>query len=102
MANNNRDDATTFALNACKRATSAEAMMRSTIQCACSARSKARAVGNCWWLLRLCQGATYETAEMTTQKKTRPAKIVSRIASEKSLAGNPGRASSAHLPTDSK
>ena len=47
MANNNRDEATMFALNACSSATSADAMIRTTIQCACKARSKATAVGNC-------------------------------------------------------
>src|SRR5260370_19001087 len=77
-------------------------MIRTTIQWACSARSNATAVGNCWLLFKLCQGATYETAPITTQKNVSPAKMVSRIATEKSRPRKFGLASSAHLPTDSK
>src|ERR1700682_1479752 len=76
--------------------------MRTTIQWAWSARSKATAVGHCWLPFKVCQGATYETAPITTQKNTRPAKIVRSIATEKSRPLKFGLASSAHLPTDSK
>src|SRR5713226_4895718 len=91
-----------FALNACTNATSADPMMRTTIQWAWSACSNATAVGNCWLLFRLCQGATYETAAITTQKNVSPAKMVRRMATEKLRPSKFGLASSAHLPTDSK
>src|SRR5438270_2776875 len=90
-----------LALNACTSATNADPMIRTTIQWAWSACSKATAVGNCWLLFKLCQGATKDTAPITTQKNVSPAKIVRRIATEKLRSSKFGFASSAHLPTDS-
>src|SRR5215472_10302794 len=102
MANRSREEATRLALKAWSIATSADTMISATIHRACRARSKATAMGNCVFAFKLCHGATNETAPITTQKKDMPAKMVSKMATEKSRSANSGLASSAHLPTDSK
>src|SRR5579864_381765 len=101
MANSRRDDAIKFALNACTSATRADAMINTTIQCACSARSIATAVGNCWFESSACRGATYATDEITTQKNASPVKIVSTIAMKNPRLLKSELASSEYLPTDS-
>src|SRR5262245_54352503 len=102
MAKSRRDEATMFALNACSRATRAEPRIRLTIHWVRSAFSNATAVGNCRLTFRLCHGDTKATAEITTQKKNSPTKMVRMIATEKFLLRKSGLASSTHFTTDSK
>src|SRR5579864_2252272 len=101
IANSSRDDAIRLALKACISATRADAIIRTTIQCACNARSNATAVGNCWLLSSACQGATYATAEITTQKKARPVKMVNAMAMKNPLLLKSELASSEYFPTAS-
>src|SRR5215470_11187025 len=102
MANKSLDDVIRLPLKHCTNPTKAADITITTIQCACSARSNASATGNCASLFNVCQGATWATAEITTQKKTMPVQMVSAIAMKNPAPPKSELASSQYFPTDSK